>query len=102
MYCDHEICFIYLNPVQNNNRGGYNVGDKTDRPSGKDQEKQYRMVGSCVYYFVRLHVCVVCLNLGIICIISPTYAPHTFSCLLEIQLSSKQETDRQVLWRVSG
>ncbi|KAK3738793.1 hypothetical protein RRG08_035673 [Elysia crispata] len=28
---------------QNNNRGGYNVGDKTDRPSGKDQEKQYRM-----------------------------------------------------------
>ncbi|GFO44390.1 protein dd3-3-like [Plakobranchus ocellatus] len=28
---------------QNNNRGGYNVGDQTDLPSGTDQDKQYRM-----------------------------------------------------------
>ncbi|GFO22633.1 protein dd3-3-like [Plakobranchus ocellatus] len=28
---------------QNNNRGGYNVGDQTDLPSGRYQEKQYKM-----------------------------------------------------------
>merc|ERR1711976_893157 len=28
---------------QNNNRGGYNVGDKTDQASGNNEENQYRM-----------------------------------------------------------
>lgn len=28
---------------QNNNRGGYNVGDLTDRPAGNDHKKQYQM-----------------------------------------------------------
>merc|ERR1711976_1002077 len=28
---------------QNNNRGGYNVGDKTSQSSGNNEENQYRM-----------------------------------------------------------
>ena len=30
--------------LQNNNRGGYNVGDATDQAAGNDAEKQYQSV----------------------------------------------------------
>lgn len=34
--------------MQNNARGGYNVGDKTNQASGNDEENQYRMVSQCL------------------------------------------------------
>ena len=30
--------------LQNNNRGGYNVGDKTDKAAGGNAANQYQMV----------------------------------------------------------
>ena len=30
--------------LQNNNRGGYNVGDKTDKAAGNNPANQYQMV----------------------------------------------------------
>ena len=30
--------------LQNNNRGGYNVGDKTDKAAGGNANNQYQMV----------------------------------------------------------
>ena len=35
-----DIMFI----LQNNNRGGYNVGDKTDKAAGGNAANQYQMV----------------------------------------------------------
>ena len=36
------IYFLFIS--QNNNRGGYNVGDKTDQKAGNNKANQYQMV----------------------------------------------------------
>ena len=42
------------NFLQNNNRGGYNVGDKTDQASGNNEDNQYRMVRYYYHYSAPL------------------------------------------------
>jgi len=42
------ILFVNYNLIiallQNNNRGGYNVGDRTDKKAGNNKANQYQMV----------------------------------------------------------